>query len=105
MKQKTLIRTFLLIGAAALTFSCTQQKNTETAAKTEAPVVAAFKGDIKLDVRDSTARLGHLTSAKKHLKDLRIFCLSFMMIPAWLHGRHTEEESICPPWINWLLMA
>jgi arylsulfatase len=41
------------MGAVAITFSCTQQKKTGTNEETKAPAVAGFKGDIKLDVRDS----------------------------------------------------
>ncbi len=52
MKPNKLLTSFLLIAITTLPFSCTQQPKTEIAATSE---TSAFKGDIKLDVRDSKA--------------------------------------------------
>jgi len=61
MKLVTKIAIMQLLMLAMLAFSCTQAPKTEPTTATSAP---GFKGDIKLDVRDSKPELGTLHPKK-----------------------------------------
>ena len=103
MKSTNQLIVLLCLSMGLLTFSCKPQLDQKTDASTSSAESSAFKGDIKLDVRDSKADWEPYIRKKAPEGSPNILFILYDDT-GLAHGRHTEEELKCQHWINWLLM-